>query len=211
MAKSLVEFPITSVEDVLKVPFNIVKYNVLKPLMDIDVKMFLALSLVLLFLSFLMTEWKSSPKSCKEMEGACFKIFKGQELPLPAQGSNDTGSAGVYVLLRTGLQILVALLYFKIVARGVQAHGIKPIAFLNLAAVAGIAEVSHVFLNKLFKVSEVTGFLFATDEPGQQSSFQSLCQQYIYYVNDVFRIDSIENTFNFSAVFFGVVAGILAA
>jgi hypothetical protein len=206
MSKSFVDFSLNTVEEVLEVPFNIVRNNVIEPLVKVDVKMFLALSLVLMFVSFILTEWKSAPKSCKVVVGACYKIFKGKY-----ESTNDSGQsfAGVYELLRSGLEIIFLVLVFKLVARGVQSHGIKPIAFLSLAAVLGLAEALHVLLTDLFIVALPDNAVFQNQNAGQDASFKKICQIYLYYVINRFRFSSTDSLTPV-AILAGVIAGSLA-
>ena len=201
--------PLTVAEDVLAAPFNVVKNNVLGPLMDVDVRVFLTMSLVLLALSFILTEWKSSPKSCKQQAGACFKIFKGRDVV--------GGHTGVYTVLEYGLLIIAQVLFFKLIARGVQAHGIRPIAFLHFAAVVGLAELANVFFVSLFQVA-IPFDSNVTDQPGQEASFKELCQQYLFDIINLFRFngsffgsDSYVLSFTLPTVVGAVVAGSLAA
>jgi hypothetical protein len=200
-SKSISDFTLSTAEEVLEVPFNILRDNVIHPILRYDVKTVLALSFVLVFLSYLLVNWKSAPKSCKEVQGTCFKIFKGV--------GTTPGLGGLLYVLRAGLEVVYVVIVLKLVARGVQAHGIKPSAFVSVVALWATAEVANVLFTSLFTIALSDGGIYTAATAGENRSFKYLCQQYLYTIVQRFRY---ENSWNTSiAVIGGVVAGSLAA
>lgn len=200
-SKSISDFTLSTAEEVLEVPFNILRDNVIHPILRFDVKTVLALSFVLLFLSYLLTSWKSAPKSCTSTVGTCFKIFKGK--------GNSNSLGGILKVLRAGLEVIFFVLVFKLVARGVQAHGIKPSAFVSVAALWGVAEISNVLFTSLFTIAlNYDGTIYNENLAGADLTFKAVCQAFLYTVVQRFRY---MDTWSSIAVVGGVVAGSLAA
>lgn len=170
-----VQYVVTTVEEVLDVPMKIVEKGVVGPLLNVSASLFLTISLILLFLVYVLVDWKSAPETCRKDTGICFKLFKGKN-----------GFGGAMNLVAAGFLIFFAVLVFKITARGVQEHGLKPYAFVTLASFFGVVEFCKVFFEDINEIAKSDTPAWGTSTT-TGSTFQLICQQYLYSVIETFR------------------------
>jgi hypothetical protein len=205
-----VDMALNSVTDVLTVPFTVVKKGVVEPLLDVNVKVFVVISLILLYVTYTLLLWERSPASCLEKEGVCSQIFLGNDL-------YDNNSAppynGVVKLLELGIFTFVFLTLMKLVAVGVSKHGIKPNAFIGFATAVGIFEALHIIFVDLFQVGSYAELSAANSRTGM--SFKEVTQAFIYQVLQLLRLMIyVDGAYTFIfltlAVATGVVGGLVA-
>jgi hypothetical protein len=170
-----VQYVVNTVEEVFDIPMKVVEKGVVGPLLNVSSSLYLAISLILLFLVYVLVDWKSAPATCRTETGICFKLFKGKN-----------GFGGAMNLIAAGFLIFFAVVVFKITARGVQEHGIKPYAFVTLASFFGIVEFCKVFFEDINEIAKPDTPAW-NDNTTVGSSFQLICQQYLYSVIETFR------------------------
>ena len=204
-----VQYVVTTVEEVLDVPMKVVEKGVVGPLLNVSASLYLTISLILLFLVYVLVDWKSAPETCRKDTGICFKLFKGKN-----------GFGGAMNLIAAGFLIFFAVLVFKMTARGVQEHGIKPYAFVTLASFFGLVEFCKVFFEDINEIAKSDGPARNTSTT-VGSSFQLICQQYLYTVIETFRfigkpfdgetiLYEMKNIIVIVAIVLGVMAGSLS-
>jgi hypothetical protein len=187
MAEKSVDFALNTVQEILEIPYDIVSKGLIKPLLEVDVKVFFATSLILLLVTYILLDWESGPGSCRNINGVCYKIFKG--------GQGDEKVGGALQLISGGLSLFALLLVVKLVARGVSQHGLKPSAFVGVATLFGLAEFFKILLEDLFQVAitDETIYEVSPTPPIVGNSFKVIMQKYLWTVIESFRLYSGSN------------------
>jgi hypothetical protein len=173
-----VQYVVTTVEEVLDVPLKVVEKAVVGPLLNVSASLWLTISLILLFVVYVLADWKSSPLTCRDDGKICFKILKG---------TSSAGTGGAMTLVVMGLIIFFLVVVFKLVARGVQEHGIKPVAFVTIASLFGVAEFFKVFFEDINQIALPDDNVFSSSTTTGES-FQKICQRFLFSVIELFRV-----------------------
>jgi hypothetical protein len=174
-----VQYVVTTVEEVLDVPLKVVEKAVVGPLLNVSASLWLTISLILLFVLYVLADWKSSPLTCRDDGKICFKILKGTP--------GVAGRGGALTLVTLGLIIFFLVVVFKLVARGVQEHGIKPVAFVTIASLFGVAEFFKVFFEDINQIALTDDNVFSGSTTTGES-FQKICQRFLFSVIELFRV-----------------------